>query len=299
MHIDHETISSFADSLKNSGKQAATIESYCRDARRFITFLREQSIRVEDVEAKTLLDFQHHVQEIEHGKGNSVRRMVIGVRQFFRFLQEQRSIPSTPFDEVSIPHRIESAPSQNVLEKIGEMVQHLLSQFPSGLNRARDNALLALMAVEGVKANEILELHWSDLLPSVSQSTLKIRGLRHRTIELSPTTTAAVLHYRQEFQTDPRLLGDDTGRWARMFISFKGRDSSVPIPTLSRHGLKFIVYELGEKFGMKHLNSELLRHFAVERMLAAGKPPEAIMNHLGLRRIGNIRKHLHSGTSNP
>ena len=61
---------------------------------------------------------------------------------------------------------------------------------------------------------------------------------------------------------------------------------------MTRHGLKFILYEWGEKAGTKHLNTELLRHFAVTHLLREGRSPEEIMQHLGLRRMGNIAKHI-------
>jgi hypothetical protein len=63
---------------------------------------------------------------------------------------------------------------------------------------------------------------------------------------------------------------------------------------MTRHGLKFIVYELGDKVGAKSLNTEQLRHFAVTHLISQGMAPDEIMAHLGLRRLGNIAKHLAS-----
>jgi hypothetical protein len=60
---------------------------------------------------------------------------------------------------------------------------------------------------------------------------------------------------------------------------------------MTRHGLKFVMYELGEKIGISKLNSELLRHHAIRHQLASGKSPEDLMGHLGLRRLGNIARH--------
>jgi integrase/recombinase XerD len=293
MHYDDQNLTKFAAELKLAGKLDATIESYCRDARHFLRYLEENGITLDEVEASALTDFQKHLQEIEHGKENSVRRTVIGVRQFFRFLRDQKTIQDTPFDAVSIPYRLESQLSHEMMEQIAEMVSSTNLQKPVNLRAARDNAILCLMALEGIKANELLELSWSDLLESKSLISLRIIGVRARIIELSSETSEQLLAYRSFFAQDPRLdtkLNPEI--WRRMFISFKGRDSSVPVPSLSRHGLKFIIYELGERFKIDHLNSELLRHHAVESMLERGISPEQIMNHLGLRRIGNIKKHL-------
>jgi hypothetical protein len=61
---------------------------------------------------------------------------------------------------------------------------------------------------------------------------------------------------------------------------------------MTRHGLKFILYELGDKAGLAKLNTEQLRHFAVSYLIAEGRTAEEIMLHLGLRRLGNVAKHL-------
>jgi site-specific recombinase XerD len=293
MHYDDQNLTKFAAELKLAGKLDSTIESYCRDARRFLNFLGENGIALGEVEASALTDFQKHLHEIEHGKENSVRRTVIGVRQFFRFLRDQKTIQDTPFDAVSIPYRLESKLSHEMMEQIAEMVSSTTMQSPGNLRTARDSAILCLMALEGIKANELLELAWSDLLESQSLVSLRIPGMRGRIIELSRESAGHLLIYRSFFVQDPRIGRSESPElWRRIFISFKGRDSSIPIPSLSRHGLKFIIYELGERFKIDHLNSELLRHHAVDAMLERGVSPESIMVHLGLRRIGNIKKHL-------
>ncbi len=64
-----------------------------------------------------------------------------------------------------------------------------------------------------------------------------------------------------------------------------------PLGKLSRHGLKFLLYELGEETGIKGLNSEILRHFAVYFLLAKGLEIEEVMNRFGLKRPGIILGH--------
>ncbi len=84
----------------------------------------------------------------------------------------------------------------------------------------------------------------------------------------------------------------DSSGEKRMFISFKGRDAATPFPNMTRHGIKFIFYELAQKAKLPTLNTELLRHFAVAHLIKSGQTPDQIMKHLGLRRLGNIAKHI-------
>ena len=82
----------------------------------------------------------------------------------------------------------------------------------------------------------------------------------------------------------------------QMFCAFKGRDSALQLPSMTRHGLKFALYEIGDKVGIDKLNSETLRHHAVCYLLEKGKTTAEIMEHLGLKRPGNIAKHFGNPT---
>lgn len=309
MNVDHNTLDRFADSLRSRGKQPATVESYCRDAQRFLDYLQKNSVPPGQVEADTLLSYQEFLRGGEGEKDNSVRRTVIGIRQFYRFLSDSRQIRTTPFDLVPIPARDERLPKSLSDEDIETLITVAMSGRPD-IKAMRDAAIVSLLAHEGVKANELISLRWQDYL-TASQAqdgaseviqaaatatagpiaSIRIGGSRSRAILLSQETQSWLNAYRSHYEavSHPSLRQDGE---KRMFIAFKGRDAASPLPEMTRHGLKFILYELGEKAGLKHLNTELLRHFAVSYLISAGRSPEEIMHHLGLRRMGNISKHL-------
>jgi hypothetical protein len=53
-----------------------------------------------------------------------------------------------------------------------------------------------------------------------------------------------------------------------------------------------MLYELGHQCGISRLNSELLRHFAMDYQLKVlGKSTEDVMAHFGLKQSGNIGRH--------
>ena len=310
MNVDHNTLDRFADSLRMRGKQPATVESYCRDAQRFLEYLAKHSVDAEHVEAEALLAYQDFLRAGEGEKDNSVRRTVIGIRQFYRFLCDSQTISSTPFDFVPIPSRDERLPKSLSDEDVETLITVAMSGRPES-KAMRDVAIVSLLAHEGVKANELISLRWRDYISAADASgqippsagkpaaalesspvaSLHISGTRARAIFLSRETQSWLDSYRERYDaiTNP-VIRDASEK--RMFIAFKGRDAASPLPEMTRHGLKFILYELGEKAGLKHLNTELLRHFAVNYLIGLGRTPEEIMHHLGLRRMGNISKHL-------
>lgn len=289
----HQKVQEFSAFLKESGRQPATVDSYARDARTFIAYLHSLGLSITQVESDTLVHFEEYLRQEKHERENSVRRSVIGVRLFYRFLVETGNVASTPFDEVPIPQRQEELPKALQGLDWDELVKAATSDA-SPLRSSRNLTILCLLALEGVKATELIELEWKDFLDFESGSTLQIHGQRKRTLPLGPDTLNAIRAYRS-------LLGDLVGtsskdplakQGIRMIVAFQGRDGGTILPKMTRHGLKFIIYEFGEKIGLGHLNSEILRHYAVTHLLSEGKSVEEIKTHLGLRRAGNITKHL-------
>ena len=279
----------FAESLKTQGKTPSTVESYCRDASSFLDYLASQHLRSTEADSNTLIAYQEYLRDVRHEKGNSIRRNVIGVRQFYRFLTDHKDISSTPFDIVAIPERQEKLPKN--LEKLDiEKIIAQCQQERPAIKGARDAAMVAMLAYEGLKATELIALQWKDLLATTGNATLRVPGGRTRIITITPRTLELLQEYRSRYDELQHPLLEKSPQ-KRMFISFRGRESAIPIPHMTRHGLKFIIYEAGDDLGIKHLNAEMLRHYAVAHLIASGKPSDEVMTHLGLRRPGVVARH--------
>ncbi len=303
--FDSVALKDFPANLKSRGKQPSTVESYTRDASRFLEFMRDKKLRLGSLEPDILLEYENYLRHECEGRTNSVRRSIIGIRQYFRYLVDRRVIKESPFDAVPLPARDDGLPEQLDEEDVAMLVEAAAAVSPP-IKAARDRALVCLLAFEGLKASELITLVWSDLMLDDHPSpwgSLAVPGDRGRAIVLGPESAAALDTHRGLFR---EWSAKRPGVVSRMFISFKGRESAVSIPTMTRHGLKFVMYELGEKIGITGLNSELLRHHAIRHQLALGKTPEELMGHLGLRRLGNIARHnapvvleaAHDGSSN-
>jgi len=271
--------------LKRQGKSASTVSSYVSDAQVFIHFLDANKILLKDISTETGGQFQKYLIEDCGEKQNSVRRTIIGVRQLFRYMAMTGLIPDSPFDLFPIPERNETLRTKIELDKIEDLLDVAEKQTPQ-IKAFRDRAIVTLLAFEGVKATELVNMKWSDLVLSGDVGSLKIVGPRSRVIDLSVESLHSLRNYRTEFQ---KL--DDHYSSKNMFVAFKGRNSSVVLNSLTRHGLKFALYELGTAVKIEHLNSEDLRHCAIQYQLGIGKSMEQILNHLGLKRPGLVSQH--------
>lgn len=190
-----------------------------------------------------------------------------------------------------IPERKENLPDLLTLKKLNKIFL-LAEKHPSPIKRTRDLALLSLLAYEGIKVTELIELEWKDLLlGSRSRSSLSISGPKKRVIELLPETHKNLKKYQRTLATQ-RDKSYHPKKSHCLFIAFKGPNLSTHLDKITRHGLKFLLYELGKEAGVPKLNTELLRHFAILSLLERFEEAGLVQKHLGLKKPGNILKHL-------
>jgi len=281
-----QVIQGFSRHLKAQGKQRATIESYTRDVSAFLEYLHQLRMPLEAVEPSTVIFYQQYLHTECKFHTNSIRRAVISIRQFFRYRSELEGLSTTAFDEVVIPARQETEIPTSFQEKhLHRFIQKLQVDLHS-IKALRDGALLCLLAYEGLKVNEIILLKWEDYLPDRHYTTLRVEGPRSRIIQVLQRTSDALRLYQTGCQL---FYKKESRKKHRLFFSFQGKDLT-PYTGISRHGVKYMLYERGEELGVTPLHTERLRQHAIENLLRIGKTPEEIMKHLGLLRLGKIAR---------
>ncbi len=279
-------LDSFKKYLKMHGKKSSTIESYSRDLKKFLNFLDSQKIALEAVELDVISQYQLNLQEIS--KENSIRRGIIAIREFFKHIQEEHPHICPHILETIIPERQDTAPRILRTEEITSLIESSEKIHPK-LKGVRDAALIAFFSYEGIKVTELLSLRWSDTLISKTFTSIRIKGVKSRVIQISSQTNRLFKAYQKELVAfDTHLIKKNKN----IFIAFRGKDYLAPVSHITRHGLKFILYELGDKVGIQKLNTEMLRHFAMEYQLNLGRSTDEIMKQMGLMRVGNIAKHV-------
>ncbi len=277
-------IDGFAQYLSKKGKQPATIESYCSDMRGFVDYAQKSGLPIKMIELNTLVHFQQYLKEHDE-LPNSIRRKVIGIRQFYRYMADTKKIQASPFDAIAIPERSELRIKSEKIKKIDDHIN--TSPLPQSFKAKRDLAALCLLGLEGLKVSELVLLTWADILLSPDCTSVRVPGQRQRTISIDPLASRCLMIYREAW-----IQETQNQAFTKVFVGFKGRDASLVLPEVTRHGVKHMIYEIGNSLGIKHLNAETLRHLAIDHLIAKGLSSEAIMNHLGLRAIGNIAKHF-------
>lgn len=281
-------LESFAEGLKALGKRSATIESYCRDARLFLDFIDESRISFSEVCPDTLALYQNHLQNNLGIKENSIRRKVISVRQFFRFLRSDTKVKTEGLDEAIIPQRVEIRPRKVTLA----MIERLFTLIRAGnnpLKSTRDALILSLLAFEGLKASELIAVCWPDVLDG---DHLRIRGVKPRTITLGEETSKRLTDYKDAYRGSNYFQEKQKVRAKEpLIVGFKGKEVLTPHAGVTRHGLKHLLYTLGSEGKMVGLNAEALRGFAMRYLVSRGFHQDEILVHLGLHRADRLARN--------
>ncbi len=280
-------IPAFKAYLGKRGRSAATIASYSSDVRLFLQFMHAEQLTSEDLSAATLhayRDFLRHDHELQE---NSLRRKIIAIRQFFTCLTASAALAANPFEQSIIPERDDTLHYDLEGDKLTRLLATLSRR--KGAHSLRNLAIIRLLAFEGLKASELTALQWRDFVASRRGGILRISGSRQRIIDLQPASTNSLRQWRHWAQQrhSSLSLGDRL-----IFAGFKGPEGALPLATLTRHGLKFILAQLALQAKVSSLSPALLRHHATRHMLQQGRSIEDSMAHLGLKRTGSIRQHL-------
>ena len=271
MKTTNEPIQLFKKYLASSGRELSTIDSYASDIRLFRKFLERKKENIKKADLSLLEEFTQKLSLEKQESKNSIRRKIISIRQFYKFLYETGEIDNNPFTASLIPDRQESLP-ELLKEKELNFILKQAEEQENQIKSTRDRALITLLAKEGLKAAELIELKWFDFLESKESSSLKIRGLRSRTIFLEKDSSSCLSEYRKALENKKKDIANRE-KPGRIFVAFKGKEQNSPSDKITRHGIKFLLYEIGEKSGVPKLNTELLRHYAIQFLLERKRKP--------------------------
>lgn len=291
MYTKYQNIlKSFENYLASKGKTPHTIRSYHTDVVKFLEYLTHNNYNLQNISYDLMIQYQDYLNYQKKDKINTIRRETLGLKQFFKFILEKSITSVFPFEKVPIPSRQDDIPQHFNYELIDKILMKYI-KLTSTIKELRNACILVCLGYEGIKISELINLSWKDLIINNQNATLNIRGYRQRVISLNQTTSDLLNKYFIAYKEQLCPYIKQPIENCKIFVSFKGKDTFVPNLHMGRHGVKFVLYEIGTRFQFEYFNSELLRHYCIERMIRNNMSSEYIMQHLGLRQEGNIAKH--------
>ena len=269
----------------------ATICAYSCDAKQYLNYF--DSMQQTITNPNTFGDLDHYKSTLSGEIGeNSLRRKIISLKKFISFVLDERyQINFRPSS--LIPTRLESERYSFNEDYFSRWISSLSKQ-ECHLKKSRDIAILNLIAIEGLKATEIIELEITDISLKRGQCMyLTIKGKRSRSFFVSDSTRSAVSNYIIALKQSKNIPFEQE----RLFVGMKGRKLGKILPSMTRHGVKFLINEMAKNIN-QDLSSEKLRQHAIWYQISQGKDLQELMKHFGLRQPGIIMKYLNSKEMN-
>jgi site-specific recombinase XerD len=232
-----------------AGYAGNTLVSYTTDLRLFANWCAERGVRLLGVERAHLELFARHMEA--EGRMRSTARRLSTLASFYRYCHVEGVLRRNPAANVRRP-KVDHESRTLGLDR--NELGVLLAE--AGLGSPRDHALIALLALNGLRISEALGADIADLDVDRGHRTLRIvrKGGKHVTIPLAPRTARALDLYVGERSVGP------------IFTTVDGR-------RMDRSAADRTVKRLARRAGItKRISPHSLRHSFITAPLDAGVP---------------------------
>ena len=253
--VDHpEEVFSNVEALALSGFLAGysglTREAYALDLRQFTSWCAEMQLRMFETKRMHIEAFARELEARGRSRATIARRLGT-ITCFYRYAEQEGMIEHSPAVHVRRP-RLDYESHAVGLDRneLGAML------VAAGLAGARDHALIALLAMNGLRVSEAIGADIEQLGLERGHRTLTVlrKGGKTVTMPMAPRTARTVDLAIGERLEGPILLGNDGDR-------------------LDRHAAARIVRRIAKAAGInKRVGPHTLRHGFITAALDAGVP---------------------------
>ena len=268
--------SSFLDHLRvERGLAENTVVSYARDLSYFLTFLEDEKVQIENIDAQTLVDFEVSLRARSLAI-SSINRTNSTVKSFLIYLAREFSL-NLPTGEIS-SHRIpRKLPKALSIEEIISLIDS--SGSASRPYALRDAALLELLYSTGGRVSEIIGVNLNDLAKVTNDNeiiqTIKLRGKgsKERIVPIGSFALQALDNYLVRLR--PSLVGRASRDEGALFLNSRGG-------RISRQSAWTIVGEAAKASGLEDkVSPHALRHSYATHLLDGGADIRVVQELLG------------------
>jgi integrase/recombinase XerD len=250
------------------GRSPHTQRAYHADVGRFVAFVARPLPRV------TLGDVQAFADSLAGLAPSSRARTLAAVKSLLSFGQRIGYLPLNVGAAVKLPARKDTLAERILTE--ADIVR-LLALEPD----RRNQVLLRLLYVAGLRVSEIAELKWRDLVArgEAGQVTVFGKGSQTRTVLLPSSIWGELVRFRQHAS-----LG------APLFASRGRRGGHLDQPAVWR-----IVARAARRAGLEgNVSPHWLRHSHATHALERGAPIHLVQATLGHASVATTGRYLHA-----
>jgi integrase/recombinase XerD len=249
------------------GRPTHTQRAYRADIDRFLAFVATP------LTAVTLGDVQSFADSLEGLAPSSRARTIAAVKSLLSFGQRTGYLPLNVGAAVKLPPR-KNTLAERILTEAD--VHRMLALEPD----RRNQVLLRLLYIAGLRVSEIAELKWRDVQPRTDggQVTVFGKGSKTRTVLLPNAIWRELLRFRQHADRD-----------APLFPSRRGGGHLHPT------SIERVVLKAAQRAGVEgKVSPHWLRHSHATHALERGAPIHLVQATLGHASVATTGRYLHA-----
>lgn len=261
-----------------------TVRNYAADLSGFFAFLSEQGVSsLDDVDKNTLRDYLSRLMRDRFAR-SSIARKLSAVRSFYRYLQREGMVDTSPAANISSPKLDRRLPLFLSQEEIVRIVEAPDVSTPAGM---RDRAFLELLYASGMRVSELAGLDLSQVNLDMREIRVWGKGSKERIVLMGEPAAQALGAYLLDGR--PRLLGD--ARTNAVFLNHRGGRLTV------RRVESFVqAYAVGVGVDKK-VHPHMLRHTFATHLLDGGADLRVVQELLGHASLSSTQIYTHVSKS--
>ncbi|MDE6628632.1 MAG: tyrosine recombinase XerD [Muribaculaceae bacterium] len=262
------------------GLSENTASAYRDDVMKLLGYLEGESLALDTVTYPTLQNFLADLYDLGIAE-RSRRRIVSGIRSFFRFLKLENHISEDPTLLLEAPRQGLHLPEVLTVEEIDAMVAAIPSDKAES---ERNRAIIETLYGCGLRVSELVNLELYRYHPDDEYIAVTGKGNKERLVPLSPVCVEWIDRYLAGSRLDvtPR-----PGHENYIFLSRRGTK-------LTRQMIFFIIRQLADLAGItKTISPHTIRHSFATHLLEGGANLRAIQQMLGHESIATTEIYIH------
>jgi len=277
----HHHIDQFISHLRvERGLAELSIEAYAADLSRFAEFMETNGFG-DPTEDDTYAILKHMIVLRDDGLGPRSRaRHLVSIRSFYRFLAEEKVLPSDPSGLIDFPKTGLKLPDTLTVSEVTSLLEAPDTATPRGM---RDAAMIELLYAAGLRVSELIHLEVNDINLEAGFVRVLGKGSKERVVPMGQYAMDKLDIYLTSAR--PLLLKLYASR--TLFVARAGKP-------MTRQGFWKLLNKYTLLAGLKgNISPHTLRHSFATHLLEGGADLRVVQVMLGHADISTTQIYTH------